>query len=174
MARPRSQNEYTIKGEITLIHCKHCDFIIDTNQLDKVLKFNWFSKIGNGNYYAYAHYEGNTKIMLHRYLMKVWDSKQIVDHISRDTLDNRISNLRLATRGQNNINVKKRKNSKSIYKGLTKVSKNIWLVVISKDRRKYKVGYFKDEIEAAKAYDKKALELWGDFAKLNFEKENKK
>lgn len=45
---------------------------------------------------------------------------------------------------------------------------NKWLVQIGKDNKKYHLGLFLIEVEAAKTYDKKAIELFGEFAYLNF------
>jgi hypothetical protein len=77
-------------------------------------------------------------------------------------------NLRLATSSQNCANSPKSKNNTSGYKGVTwhKQHKK-WYAQISKDRKNYFLGlYFKAE-EAALAYNKKALELFGEFAYLN-------
>ena len=91
------------------------------------------------------------------------------DHKNGNTLDNRRSNLRKATPSQNGANSKKQKNTSSIYKGvsLRKISGN-WGASIQKDGKQYHIGTFKTEIEAAKAYDKKAVEFFGEYARLNF------
>lgn len=89
-----------------------------------------------------------------------------IDHINRDKLDNRRSNLRVVTKAQNIYNSKPR--SSSGYKGVSK-SGNVW-------RAYYKpygsgqihIGCYKTPEEAAKAYDKVAKETWGEFAYLNF------
>lgn len=56
----------------------------------------------------------------------------------------------------------------SKYKGLHwDIVTRKWRVEITKDGKRYKLGRFKCEIEAAKAYNTKALELYGSEAKLN-------
>lgn len=63
----------------------------------------------------------------------------------------------------------KRKNSTSIYMGVSYNKKTTrWTSCIWKDKKRYGCGIFSDEIEAAKAYDKKVLEIYGKDAKLNF------
>lgn len=93
----------------------------------------------------------------------------VVDHINRNPFDCRRDNLRFVTLSQNNMNSSKRKNSTSIYKGvnLHKASKR-WRASLTLDYKYYHLGYFASEVEAAKAYDKKAKELFGEFAHLNF------
>ena len=91
-----------------------------------------------------------------------------VDHVNGDGLDNRRSNLRLATHRQNGCNRPKRHGLSSRYKGVFWsgcVGK--WCAQI-KDRKSLHLGCFSDEIDAALAYDVAALSLWGDFAHLNF------
>jgi len=91
-----------------------------------------------------------------------------LDHESRDGCDNRLQNLRVATRSQQLENRQKRiRPATSKYKGVSwHAYTQKWQVFV---RRLY-VGLFTDEIEAAKAYDKKALEIFGKFACLNFPK----
>jgi hypothetical protein len=92
-----------------------------------------------------------------------------LDHVNRDYSDNRIANLRQASRQQNSINQKLRSDNRSGYKGVTwREDCGKWLVQISKDRRDYYLGLFANIIDAAKAYDNAAFRLYGTFAKLNF------
>lgn len=107
---------------------------------------------------------------LSRVLLNCQDT-YIVDHINGNPMDNRRSNLRITTQNHNNMNAKKRKNSKSIYKGVCPTYKKtgLWTAQIQHNYKKYTIGTkFTSEEEAAKAYDKRALELFGQFAKLNF------
>jgi hypothetical protein len=70
---------------------------------------------------------------------------------------------------QNAMNGKKHKNSTSQYKGVSffKRDQN-WHAQIMLNSKQIHIGYFEDEIDAARAYDTKAKELFGTFAKTNF------
>jgi hypothetical protein len=95
----------------------------------------------------------------------------VVDHINHNGLDNRKANIRPATRAQNNFNklIVKRKDSSSKYKGVNwKKCKKKWQARIHVNGECKFIGYFKDEIQAAKAYDKAAKKYHGEFASLNF------
>ncbi|UIW10530.1 HNH endonuclease [Aeromonas phage BUCT695] len=92
---------------------------------------------------------------------------EIIDHINNDRLDNRIENLREATQFQNAHNVIAR-NCTSSYKGVywdKQCSK--WKSSCFAFGKKHFCGTFTSEWEAAEAYNKKALELFGEFAKVN-------
>lgn len=106
-------------------------------------------------------------IRMHRLIMDAPKGMQ-VDHINHNTLDNRRCNLRIVTPQQNLYNTRARPNATSRYKGVH-WRKDIkkWRVTISLNIRRT-IGYFHSEIEAAKAYDKAAKELFGEFAYLNF------
>jgi hypothetical protein len=99
---------------------------------------------------------------------------KFIDHIDRDPLNNRIENLRECTGAQNQGNRTINKNNKSGYKGVKKTPKhletknNIFSSRVIKDRKAYYCGVFKTAEDAARAYDHKAKELFGEFACLNF------
>jgi len=91
---------------------------------------------------------------------------QQVDHINHNPLDNRRCNLRLCTNGQNTANARKHKDGiTSQFKGVSwdKYAQS-WCVQVQGSR----VGRFKSEMEAARAYDNAARVAFGEFAHLNF------
>lgn len=92
-----------------------------------------------------------------------------VDHVNRDGLDNRRANLRPATKSQNAMNARIRSDNTSGFKGVTLTrSTRRWRALIVVDGRREHLGYFDDAAEAARAYDRAALDLFGEFARLNF------
>ena len=91
-----------------------------------------------------------------------------IDHIDHNKLNNQKNNLRIVTRSQNMMNRLKGKNCSSIYKGVCwKGEINKWSVQIMIDNKYIHIGVFKIEEEAALAYNKKAKELFGEYAYLN-------
>jgi len=92
----------------------------------------------------------------------------VVDHINHNTLDNRRFNLRICTKGQNNMNRKPYIGKSSQYKGVI-WAKHIkkWTSKIEKDTIVHHLGTFDREEDAARAYNKKAKELFKEFAYLN-------
>lgn len=94
-----------------------------------------------------------------------------VDHINRNGLDNRRANLRHCTQSQNIANTTPRKNNKSGFKGVTETPNGTWHAVIRENGKPNYIGNFRHSKEAAKAYDKEALRIYGEFAYLNFPKE---
>jgi hypothetical protein len=91
------------------------------------------------------------------------------DHINRNKLDNRKSNLRVCTASQNRMNQPTRGNSTSDYRGVYQPKdKNKWKSVIQHQNKRVFIGYFKEETHAALAYDLWAKELFEEFAQTNF------
>ena len=92
-----------------------------------------------------------------------------VDHKDRNCLNNHLSNLRWCTRKENQQNMSKHKYTTSVYKGVCfHKTANKWIAKICHNGRSIHLGYFTNESDAGKAYDRKASELFGVFAKLNF------
>lgn len=90
------------------------------------------------------------------------------DHKNGDKLDNRKENLRTATKSQNVHNMGGRKNSTSRYKGVNwDKDRKKWLVRIANDKKQKNLGRYRSEEEAALAYNKVAIEYFGEFARLN-------
>ena len=89
-------------------------------------------------------------IKLHRYIMRVEDSSVLVDHINRDTLDNRKCNLRLCNYQENSFNRSKRKDNTTGVIGVdwNKNAKR-WRAKIKYNNVIIHLGYFKDLEEAA-------------------------
>jgi len=92
---------------------------------------------------------------------------EYVDHINGNKTDNRIENLRAASLQQNNQNAQKRK-SRSRFRGVSKRENNVWEAYIQAEGKLTYVGRFKDEVEAAYAYDMASLKYQREFGRRNF------
>ncbi|UCC99622.1 MAG: hypothetical protein JSW66_06995, partial [Phycisphaerales bacterium] len=98
---------------------------------------------------------------------------RLTDHINRSKLDNRKANLRPATRKQNTWNrTTKRGKGKTAYTGISwKKDVKKWRVRLTVNGQRQTFGYYADEVEAARAYDRLAKKYRGEFAVLNFPQE---
>jgi hypothetical protein len=125
--------------------------------------------------YAYADLkiEGKlVKVYLHRWIMRAPKGLD-VDHINGDRLDNRRENLQLCTRGQNMMKSRKRRGTRSRYRGVSwNAGKQRWQAQVNIDGRAKLIGRFESEEEAARAYDATAKALYGAFFKPNFPDES--
>jgi len=152
--------------------------IVDTKDFDRISKFKWhYLKTGYASRTQHHHMDENGKrvrshILMHRFIMGITDKSQIVDHINGNPLDNRKCNLRVCNKSENSQNARKKagnRNFTSLYKGVSKVSPDKWVVLIkpSKLEKSKYIGTYYSEIAAAKGYNAAALKYHGKFAYLN-------
>lgn len=93
--------------------------------------------------------------------------KHTIDHIDRDSTNNKWDNLRDVTQFENNLNKSAYSCNSTGYKGVNKMGNRFW-ARITVGRKTYRLGYHDTPEKAARAYDTKAIELLGDKAVLNF------
>ena len=147
--------------------------IVDPDEYHHLSKHKWHTVRKGDIFYAVrtaVTIAGRKRIHMHRCILKVPDGI-FVDHINQDGLNNRKANLRPANPAQNMCNRSKYKNGSfsSKYKGVTRIrGKKPWQAHITVNRRTISLGSFRDEIDAAKAYDRAAKKYHGQFAALNF------
>ncbi len=140
--------------------------LVDDEDYNNLVQYHWFL-----HFVGYASRKGfkdgkHYNLYLHRYLTGVSKGVQ-VDHINQDKLDNRKCNLRICTKAQNSIHHKLYVNNKSGFHGVH-AHQGKWCAHIKKDQKTVYIGIFDTKEEAAHARDKKAVELFGSFASLNF------
>lgn len=91
-----------------------------------------------------------------------------IDHINCDKLDNRLENLRLASKGQNLTNIPKSDGRTSKYKGVCwKKSNKCWTAQISHEGKCIWLGHFDNEYDAHVAYCEAAKRLKGEYARFS-------
>ncbi|HEV3223889.1 MAG TPA: HNH endonuclease [Puia sp.] len=144
--------------------------IIDFEDLEFVMRYKWHLGSRIRSQYAIkvlGKGDGKKYLRMHNYIMNCPNGK-VVDHIDGDGLNNKKANLRICDDGQNKCNRKKSSTTKNRFKGaIFRERNNRWICQITHKKKRYYVGEFKTEIEAAQAYNKKAKELFGDFSNLN-------
>lgn len=131
--------------------------------------FEWLSQWIWSLYGGYAgRYEKKKFILMHREIVQP-PKGMIVDHKNRNKLDNTRPNLRVCTHSENAHNRAKRRGSSSRFLGVCYVKEQAkYHAYVHCRRRHLRCGDFTDEVEAARAHDRKAVEVYGEFARLNF------
>lgn len=138
--------------------------LVDVNDYEIVSRFRWFPDKSKHTFYARANLQAvngrQPSIKMHK-LITGFDQ---VDHKDRNGLNNQRSNLREATQTENLANRATWGTSK--FKGVSR-SRGKWRAQISIDNKVRNLGQFTEEIEAARAYDRAALEQFGEFVLTN-------
>ena len=144
---------------------------VDAVDYKKLSKYKWCANTKRGTAYALRHTKEGRIVYMHRQIMRA-PKGSIVDHIDHNTLNNRRCNLRLVTPEQNYANAGPRGGA-SGYVGVYPCGKRWMAKIVCRGKRFY-LGRFDDPVEAAKARDRKAYELHGEHAYLNFPEEIKR
>lgn len=139
--------------------------LIDARYLPLVKCYAW-SIHRDG--YAYGKVNGKN-FYLHRFIyeQEFGTHDDLVDHISGNRLDNRIANLRRATAQENRRNTGKSRGSSRYIGVYYHKKRSKWCASIQHEGKNQHLGYFANEIDAAKAYNAFATLHYGEFAKLN-------
>lgn len=142
--------------------------VVDDEDYEWLVQWNWSyceSHPGLMGYAVRSSYD--EMIYMHRAILSAPTGIR-VDHANLDTLDNRRSNLRLATRSQQGMHRSKRVGGSSYYKGVCwDTQKGKWRAYIMKENRQTHLGLFTVEADAARAYNTAAQRFFGAFARLN-------
>jgi hypothetical protein len=143
-----------------------CYTYVDAADYEWLKRYHWHLNSG----YA-ARYENRKPIFMHREILPP-PRGMVVDHIDGNKANNCRCNLRVATREQNSRNQRKHNGSVSVFKCVFYCRKNRkWYVKCQYQGKRHRFGPFDTEVEAALAYDRKAVEWFGEFARLNFPEE---
>ncbi|MBN2129633.1 MAG: HNH endonuclease [Sedimentisphaerales bacterium] len=153
------------KGKVKRIPLSRGQYaLVDTSDYEWLSQYTW-QMCASG--YA-LRIEKGKRVYMHRQIMDP-PKGMIVDHIDCNQANNCRANLRLCTPGQNGRNRSKQVRTSSRFKGVSWHKKSAkWRAGIRFKGEQIWLGYFVDEVEAAQAYDAKAVELFGEFARLNF------
>lgn len=143
---------------------------------ERVSQYNW-SLDGNGyaarnvTYYDATGKRRRYKMLLHRFVMDAPPGVE-VDHKFHNRLDCRRSELRFVTDQQNRANSRPMSTNRIGYKGVSlRPRDGKYVAYISAHNRRKFLGSFNTPQEAAKAYDRAAYALFGEYAYLNFPSE---
>ena len=141
--------------------------IVDDEDYELLKDYHWTF---DGRYACRSNwnkeYKKESKIYMHKQIMgdpPASDIKLHIDHIDRNKLNNTRGNLRFVSQKQNNRNV----GPKNKYKGVTKVRTGKFAAYIFSEGTRHHLGTFIDEKEAARVYNARAKELFGEYAYLN-------
>jgi hypothetical protein len=141
--------------------------VVDDDMFDLVSKHHW-----NRTRQGYASTNVKTKdgykvLTMHRVILGVNNPTILVDHKDLNKLNNCKENLRTCTFTENQRNKPPQKNNRSGLKGVHISKEGKFEARINVDKKEIYLGYFYTPEEAARAYDKAALEIHKEFAYLN-------
>lgn len=145
--------------------------LVSKKSLNTVLQYKWY--LGKDDYpttYGGTKPIRRCKVKMHQLLFAYSDIEKgnVIDHINRNKLDNRMENLRICTAKENSYNRTKPKNSANKFKGVVKQKNGLFTAKITKDGKVHAIKDITDEKTAATTHDMMAEELFGIYAGKNF------
>lgn len=147
--------------------------VVDIEDAHLLAGYNWCAKVHKNKagkvsgVYGQRRCPNGKYIMMHRLIMGLDGGLPLCDHRDGDGLNNRKSNLRLASNAQNTYNSKLPSTNTSGFKGVSwDKSHGKWLARIMKDGKEKKLGRFDDIKLAAEAYVRASKDFHGEFARL--------
>jgi hypothetical protein len=145
----------------------HVEALVSDGDFDRLSKMKWHLAHGYAVHGIYTHGIGSRQKAMHHYVLPQKPGF-VTDHIDRNPLNNQRENLRYATFAQNSRNSFRQRNNSSGFKGVSWLERDKrWTVWIHIDGQNRYLGSFQDKYEAAYAYNRRAIEVYGDFSWLN-------
>lgn len=146
--------------------------IVDPQDASRVFRYKWHARKSRtrGLVYAWAHITvagRRTSIAMHRLIAGAAPG-EMVDHKNFDGLDNRRDNLRKADCTQSSRHRRMPRNNTTGYKGVVREPSGRFKAAIYHDGVRVHLGSYATKQDAARAYDRTAIHLFGEFACLNF------
>ncbi len=144
--------------------------LVDDDIYEFLNQWKWYAHWTGASFYARRDVWNAGKrfrVYMHRLVAKAPKGTK-VDH-KNNTLNNTRENLRICTQSQNNCNKGLTARNRSGYKGVHwEAATKKYRASVSFNNIQFRLGRFADPVEAALAYDAKARELQGEFARTNF------
>jgi HNH endonuclease len=142
--------------------------LIDEADLALVSQHKWLTnKKERGKKTSYVRLTDDS-LKLHQLLMGEVPPGHVIDHINGDGTDNRRTNLRYCTHSENHANESKRSGGSSVFKGVGfDADRQKWSAKLMVNGETRNLGRFDLEVDAAMAYDKAAVEAFGEHARTN-------
>lgn len=154
--------------------------LVDDKDFERVNQYKWYALKHGRTFYAVRHLTLRSAkesretglprqalVRMHRFIMNAPDGVE-VDHKDHNGLNNQIINLRFCMHEQNVLNQLPQVGKSSQYRGIYwNKQKGKWVTLIGYNEKRIYLGAFNAEEDAARAYDAKAKELFGEFAYSN-------
>lgn len=143
--------------------------IVDDEDYERLSQYKW--RCNSHGYAVRSEWRGAGLlprfIAMHREVLGA-DGNVRADHIDGNRLNNQKFNLRECTESQNQMNRGKHVRTSSQYKGVSFFKETSrWRAYIQLEGKGKHLGFFDNEVEAAKAYNVAAKQFYGEFARLN-------
>lgn len=143
--------------------------LVDNEDYNKLMKYKWhLHKNHDRGFYISRCFNDPQdwhkvkNVSMHREIMGFPNSH--IDHVNRNSFDNRKRNLRLCSCGQNRVNSKLNKNNHSGHRNIYWTQQTgRWRAVLNSNRQKIHLGYFLNFSDAVQAVERKSKEIHGDF-----------
>lgn len=170
----KKYNRYDLSGEYGIGYTfKNKKFYFDLEDYNKIKNYCWLfhkNKNRNNGYIEARAIKKNKIVRIHRIIMCVKDPKDIIDHISGNTLDNRKLNLRIVTNALNAANHKESKRNTSGVCGVSfRKDTNKWRVRIRENGKEITIGQFDNLIDAAIARMNAEKRIYGEYGRNDWE-----
>ena len=148
--------------------------LVDDEDYESISCFTWQARFSGDRPYAQRNLRPGSrarkgmKISMHRQILCLTpDDKRIVDHINRNSVDNRRSNLRIVTHRENAWNRTKSSRGNNYYKGVSKCTyQKMWMARIAAAGKRFYLGRFTSPEKAHAAYCEASKSLHGEYARF--------